>query len=54
MKVILMEYNEKLGDTGDIIDVKAGYANNYLIPNGVAIRASKGNINQMEFLKIVV
>jgi large subunit ribosomal protein L9 len=51
LKVILKEYNEKLGDTGDIIDVKAGYANNFLIPNGLAVLASKGNINQMELVK---
>ncbi len=51
MKVILVDYNEKLGDTGDIIEVKAGYANNYLIPEGLAIIASKGNINQMELVK---
>ena len=51
MKVILVEYNEKLGETGDIVDVKAGYANNYLIPNGLAILANKGNINQMELVK---
>lgn len=51
MKVILVDYNEKLGDTGDIVDVKAGYANNYLIPNGLALLATKGNINQMELVK---
>ncbi len=51
MKVILVEYNEKLGDTGDIVDVKAGYANNYLFPNGLALLASKGNINQMKLVK---
>ncbi len=51
MKVILADYNEKLGDTGDIVEVKAGYANNYLIPKGLAILATKGNINQMELVK---
>ncbi len=51
MKVILKEYQEKLGEVGDIIEVKAGYANNYLIPNGIALLATQGNINQMELVK---
>lgn len=51
MKVILTQYQEKLGDVGDIVEVKAGYANNYLIPEGIAIIATKGNINQMELVK---
>jgi len=51
LKVILKEYQEKLGEVGDIIEVKAGYANNYLIPNGIALLATQGNINQMELVK---
>jgi large subunit ribosomal protein L9 len=51
LKVILSKYYEKLGDVGDIVEVKSGYANNYLIPNGVALRATRGNINQMELVK---
>ena len=51
MKVILTKYYEKLGDVGDIVEVKSGYANNYLIPNGVALPATMGNINQMELVK---
>ena len=51
MKVILAKYYEKLGDVGDIVEVKSGYANNYLIPNGVALPATRGNINQMELVK---
>lgn len=51
MKVILKEYQEKLGDVGDIVEVKAGYANNYLIPQGIAMLATQGNINQMELVK---
>ena len=51
MKVILTRYHEKLGDLGDIVEVKAGYANNYLIPQEIAIMATKGNINQMELVK---
>lgn len=51
MKVILTQYQEKLGDIGDIVEVKAGYANNYLIPKAVAVMATKGNINQMKLVK---
>ena len=51
MKVILTQYQEKLGDVGDIVEVKAGYANNYLIPQEIAIIATRGNINQMELVK---
>lgn len=51
MKVILTQYQEKLGDVGDLIDVKAGYANNYLIPQGIALIATKGSINQMKLVK---
>ena len=51
MKVILKEYQENLGDVGDLVEVKAGYANNYLIPQGIALPATKGNINQMKLVK---
>ncbi|MDD5622267.1 MAG: 50S ribosomal protein L9 [Actinomycetota bacterium] len=51
MKVILAKYYEKLGEVGDIVEVKSGYANNYLIPNGIALPATRGNINQMELVK---
>jgi len=51
LKVILTKYYEKLGDIGDIVEVKSGYANNYLIPNSVALPATRGNINQMELVK---
>ena len=51
MKVILTNYHEKLGDLGDTVEVKSGYANNYLIPNGLAVPATKGNINQMKLVK---
>jgi len=51
LKVILTNYHEKLGDVGDTVEVKSGYANNYLIPNGLAVPATKGNINQMQLVK---
>lgn len=51
MKVILTRDHEKLGSTGDIINVKDGFAKNFLIPNNIAILATKGNIKQMELVK---
>ena len=51
MKVILTNYHKKLGDIGDTVEVKSGYANNYLMPNGLAVPATRGNINQMKLVK---
>jgi ribosomal protein L9 len=44
MKVILMSSIENLGESGDVVSVKPGYARNMLIPMGLALRASKRNI----------
>jgi len=51
LKVILTNYHKKLGDIGDTVEVKSGYANNYLMPNGLAVPATRGNINQMKLVK---
>jgi len=51
MKVILQKSVDKLGDPGDIAEVADGYARNYLIPRGMAIRAEKGALKQAETLK---
>ena len=48
MKVILKEDMSNLGAAGDVVDVKAGYARNYLIPQGLAYLASAGNIRRLE------
>ena len=44
MKIILLSDVENLGESGDVITVKPGYARNMLIPMGLALRASKRNI----------
>ena len=51
MKVILQKPVEKLGDPGDVVDVAAGYARNYLIPRSLAIRAHRGAERQAETLR---
>ena len=43
MQVILMERVAKLGQMGEIVDVKAGYARNYLLPQGKAMNATEAN-----------
>ena len=52
MKVILLENLRKIGSIGDVIDVKRGFARNYLIANKKALHASKKNINEVEKIKI--
>jgi len=43
MKVILNDYVEHLGERGDVVDVKPGYARNYLLPKGLAYPDTPGN-----------
>ena len=50
-KVILLERVEKLGNLGDVVSVKPGYARNYLLPQNKALRASKQNIAYFESQK---
>ncbi|WP_348666175.1 50S ribosomal protein L9 [Arsenophonus symbiont of Ornithomya chloropus] len=45
MQIILLDKVENLGKLGDTVDVKAGYARNYLIPHGKAVPATKKNIS---------
>ena len=51
MKVILLENLKRIGSIGEIIDVKRGFARNYLIANKKALYASKDNISQVEKIK---
>ena len=48
MDVILLERVAKLGQMGDVVSVKQGYARNYLLPQGKALRASKSNLADFE------
>ena len=51
MKVILLENVRKVGSIGEVIDVKRGYARNYLIAKRKALFASKENIKEVEKIK---
>jgi len=52
MKVILRENLEKLGKRGDVVNVKDGYARNYLIPNKLAYEYSENNLKKFQQEKI--
>ena len=51
MKVILLENLKRIGSIGEVIDVKRGFARNFLIANKKALYASKENIKQVESIK---
>lgn len=48
MKLILKESVENLGQPGDVVTVKPGYARNFLLPQGLAYEASAGNLRRIE------
>ena len=48
MNIILLERIEKLGQIGDLVTVKSGYARNFLLPHGKAVFASKENVKMFE------
>ena len=51
MKVVLREDVESLGKKGDLLDVADGYARNYLVPRGLAMKATKGVVAQAEAMR---
>ncbi|MCX7667960.1 MAG: 50S ribosomal protein L9, partial [Atribacterota bacterium] len=51
MRVILIQEVKNLGKEGDVVEVKEGYARNYLIPKKMAIEATPGNLSQIEKLR---
>ncbi len=48
MKVILREDDKKLGSAGDVVEVKAGFARNYLFPRNLAVRADSSQMKRLE------
>jgi large subunit ribosomal protein L9 len=51
MKVILQKPVDKLGVPGDIVEVADGYARNYLMPRGLAVKVTKGGVKHIESLQ---
>lgn len=51
MKVVLREDVETLGNKGDLVDVADGYARNFLVPRGFAIKATKGVVAQADAMR---
>ncbi len=54
MRVILIREVEKLGSPGDVVEVRDGYARNFLIPMGYALEARKGYLRDLEHKKSIV
>lgn len=54
MQVILREDVANLGKSGDLVTVKPGYGRNYLIPRGLAVAATAGNVKQVEHHKRMI
>src|SRR5690606_10292816 len=48
MQVVLLERIEKLGQMGDVVTVRNGYARNYLLPQGKALRSTKANLERFQ------
>jgi len=51
MKIVLRDDVENLGHKGDVVDVADGYARNYLVPRGLAMKATKGVVAQAEAMR---
>ena len=51
MKIVLREDVESLGHKGDLLDVADGYARNFLVPRGLAMKATKGVVKQAESMR---
>ncbi|HEY5013740.1 MAG TPA: 50S ribosomal protein L9 [Acidimicrobiia bacterium] len=51
MKIVLRDDVDNLGQKGDVVDVADGYARNYLVPRGLAIRAERGVVKQAEAMR---
>jgi large subunit ribosomal protein L9 len=51
MQIILQEDVEKLGTRGEVVNVKPGYARNFLLPRKIALEASPGNLKRLEKIR---
>lgn len=51
MKVILKQDVDRLGDAGDIVDVADGYANNFLVPRNLAMKATRGAVADAQAIR---
>jgi large subunit ribosomal protein L9 len=51
MQVVLRDDVDNLGRKGDLVEVRDGYARNYLVPRGLAIRATRGTVAQAEAMR---
>ena len=54
MQVILRDDLDNLGKSGEVVNVKPGYARNYLLPRGLAIKATAGDVTRVEHEKRVI
>ena len=54
MQIILTQDIENLGKAGELVQVKPGYGRNYLIPNGLAVSATAGNVRQLEHERVQI
>jgi large subunit ribosomal protein L9 len=54
MQIILQEDVEKLGTRGEVVEVAAGYARNYLLPHKLALEATENNIKRLEKIRITL
>lgn len=48
VQIILMKDVDNLGETGDVVDVKPGFARNFLLPQGIALEATPANLRRFE------
>ena len=54
MKIILTENIPSLGEIGQVVNVASGYARNYLLPQGLALKATGGNVRELEHRKRIL
>lgn len=54
LEIILRKDVENLGAAGELVSVRPGYGRNYLIPRGLALAATRGNIAQLEHQKRII